>query len=80
MVIAELGLSLKRRDVAMSLHSIGVVELMMIVLMIALSCSISVVATRTILEAVFLFMMRSSVPEFAKAVRREALALRDPAL
>jgi hypothetical protein len=62
---------------ATSLHSIGLVELIMIVLMVALSCSISLVATRTILEAVFLFMMRSSVPEFAETVRLEMPALRD---
>jgi hypothetical protein len=61
---------------AVSLHFIRSVELITIALMFVLSCSISLVAAWAILEAVFLLMMRSAVPELAETARLEALGLR----
>jgi hypothetical protein len=61
---------------AASLHFIRSVELITIALMFVLSCSISLVAAWAILEAVFLLMMRSAVPELAESARLEALGRR----
>ena len=47
---------------AASLHSVCVVELIAITLMFVVSCSISLVAAWAMLEAVFLFMVRSCTP------------------
>jgi hypothetical protein len=60
---------------AASLHFICGVELITIALMFVLSCGMSLVLAWAILEAVFLLMMRSAVPELAETAQLEALGL-----
>jgi hypothetical protein len=63
------------RAMAASLHFRGSVALITIALMFVLSCSISLVAAWTILEVVFLLMMRSALPRLADPARLETLGI-----